>query len=282
MLLRRIATGRGAAVTALAAAAVAACLALGWWQWERSRPLADVLAAAPVPTEQVVPARGRLLAVDQGRPVTLIGQWRPDRQLLVADRRDPAGSGRTGRWVVTAVRVTEPADMLIPVVRGWVGTGRSPQDVPAPPAGRVSLTGWVQASEPLDNRADLVQPPGVAPLLGAADLVNRWPEDVADVFVIAAAAGAEGRDVAVGTESAMPGPVQVAAGTRDWRNVMYAVQWVVFAAAAGVVWWLAMHDLVPLPGGTGRTGSPGGPGRTETTAGDAPRERRHDEREVAP
>lgn len=255
-MFRAVVTPRGGLLTALAAAAVVVMIVLGVWQWDRSRPVVDVDALETLPVTEVVPDQGRVTTAEQGAPVSVGGVWRPDRQVLVADRRDPTGSDRAGRWVVTAVEVepatgTRPATLL-PVVRGWVPA--DPSDpaaaVPAPdPGARARVTGWVQASEPLDTPVDVVQPDGVVALLSAADLVNRWPEHVLDAFVIAEEAAGTDPATLAGVAEAMPGPVQVARGTRDWRNVAYAAQWWVFAGFAVVLWWRVMGDL-----GAGRKG----------------------------
>lgn len=249
-MLRTAVSPRGAGLTVLAAAAAVVLVSLGVWQWERSRPVVDVGSLTRAPLTEVVPEQGRLVTADQGAPVTVTGTWRPDRQVLVADRDDPAGTGVPGRWVVTAVEVTpetpaRPA-ILVPVVRGWVAAGPwdGAADVPAPAAGSAArVQGWVQASEPLDTPVEVVQPDGVVALLAGADLANRWPERVLDAFVLAEAGPGTGPATLVGVDRTMPGPVQAARGTRDWRNVAYAAQWWVFAGFAVVLWWRAMGDV---------------------------------------
>ncbi len=234
----------------IAAAAVVVLVSLGLWQWDRSRPIVDVAALTRVPLAEIVPAQGRLVTADQGAPVTVSGTWRADRQILVADRDDPAGSGTPGRWVVTAVEVEaatadRPA-VLVPVVRGWVGAGHgdAAAEVPTPEAGSAArVQGWVQASEPLDTPVEAVQPAGVVALLAAADLANRWPERILDAFVLAEPGAGTDPVALAGVERTMPGPVQAARGTRDWRNVAYAAQWWVFAAFTVVLWWRAMVDV---------------------------------------
>lgn len=260
--MRALASARGLALTAVTVAAIVAFLLLGQWQWERSRPVSVVADLPVVPALDVVPDRGRVLTRDQGRLVTVTGTWRPDRTVLVADRSRPDGTGEAGRWVVTAVEVRPgsgggPA-VLLPVVRGWqaAAPGAGAGEVPAP-EGPASVTGWVQASEPLDNPAAVLQPDGVVGVLAASDLVNRWPERVLDAFVIVDA-GAGGGGVLVGTDAAMPGPVQFARADRDWRNVAYAAQWLVFAAFAVVLWWRALRDVALAQ-------RPGAPGRPQVT-----------------
>lgn len=247
-MLRAVLTTRGGLLTALAAASVVVMIVLGAWQWDRSRPVVDVDALETLPATEVVPEQGRVTTAEQGSPVSVEGRWRPDRQVQVADRTDPGGSGEPGRWVVTAVEVApasgdRPATLL-PVVRGWIPADpEAPAaDVPAPPAGGpVDVTGWIQASEPLDTPVEVLQPDGVVALLSAADLVNRWPEHVLDAFVIAGPGS--GTSALTGIAEVMPGPVQEARGTRDWRNVAYAAQWWVFAGFAVVLWWRVMGDL---------------------------------------
>jgi len=252
-VLRRIATGRGLVLTIVAVAAVTVMLWLGQWQWERSRP--EVLAAGlpTVDIAEVIPQSGRLIARDQGRRVSVGGTWRPDRQVLVGDRRRPGAAnvganggengGENGRWVVTAIEVGTPdGTRLVPVVRGWVPAS-GPALPPTAPTGAVELEGWVQASEALDVPVTVVQPPGVVSLLAAADLINRWPEQVADGFVIAdAAPGVSGAENLLRGAEPLPGPVAAARTERDWRNVAYAGQWWVFAAFAAALWWRAIND----------------------------------------
>lgn len=266
-MLRTAVTPRGAALTVAALAAVVVLAALGVWQWERSRPVVDPDSLVTLPVTDVVPTRGRLVTADQGGPVSVAGTWRPDRHLLVADRSDPRGSGEPGRWVVTAVEVAPAAGdrpaVLVPVVRGWVAAGPDDPAAPVPaPAGPASVAGWVQASEPLDTPVEVVQPDGVVALLAAADLANRWPEHVLDAFVLAGDGPDTDPATLTGVDATMPGPVQVARGTRDWRNVAYAAQWWVFAGFAGVLWWRAMGDLAGSRPGAGAAGAPDDRGRS--------------------
>ncbi len=261
--MRRWVTGRNVVVTVLAAGVVAG---LGWlatWQWERSRPDVVVSGLATVDAVGLFPEADRLVTRDQGRRVSVQGVWRPERSILVADRRNPVDGSTPGFWLVTAVEVDTPAgERLLPVVRGWAGGGGglTPAQVGGdPPSGSATVEGWIQASEALDVPVDVINAPGTVSLLAAADLVNRWPEDVIDGFVIldatsvrgtagsrgtADSAQARGGDVAAlaGVEVALPGPVEAARADRDWRNVAYAAQWWVFAAFAVVLWWRTLQD----------------------------------------
>jgi cytochrome oxidase assembly protein ShyY1 len=94
-------------------------------------PVADVLAPdRPVPDDQ------------EWRLVTATGTYAVDDTVIVRYRtRD----GESGVDVVVPL-VTKNGPALL-VDRGWLSTdgrGAAPADVPAPPAGEVTVTGWVR------------------------------------------------------------------------------------------------------------------------------------------
>ena len=203
---------------ALALALAAAFAALGNWQLERSRTHAE-----PARTEQVVPLV-QVLAPSStftgranGQRVATSGTYRPQDQLLVADR--PLG-GEPGSWLVTALAVqVDGGTALLPVLRGWLPEGAAP---PEPPTGVVELTGRLQPGEP---------PRGYAPgqelrALSSADLVNAWDGPLYTGYLAL--------EEAASPLSVVPtsGP----AGDLDLRNVSYALQWWLFAAFAVLVW----------------------------------------------
>lgn len=247
---RRLLTGRWLALTALLVAAVGGMVWLGQWQWQRSAPETAALVEDPagVPpaalpaVEDLVPVGERVVQGDPGRLVRVSGEWVPERTLLVADRAAPGDPDASGRWVVTAVRLGQRADVdvLVPVVRGWVPAdpGAPAGPAPAPPAGPVEVVGWLQAAEPLDLPVDIVQPDGVVPILATADLVNRWPEELLGGFVVAAP-GSPGV-----TADPLTAPPESARESRDWRNLAYSAQWFVFAGFAVVLWWRMLRDDV--------------------------------------
>ena len=203
---------------ALALALATAFAALGNWQLERSRT-----HAGPGRTEQVVPL-AQVLAPSStftgradGQRVAVTGTYRPQDQVLVADR--PRG-GEPGSWLVAALAVeADGGAALLPVLRGWLPEGAAPPD---PPSGAVELTGRLQPGEP---------PRGYAPgqelrALSSADLVNAWDGPLYTGYLALEEASAPLSVV----------PTSAPTGDLDLRNVSYALQWWLFAAFAVLVW----------------------------------------------
>jgi cytochrome oxidase assembly protein ShyY1 len=129
------------------------CIRLGQWQFHRLHDteqsnawIRTNLKAAPVPV-------GDVLAVDHGVPDNRV--WTPVRATGTYDAsativlRYQARDGRSGVDLVTPL-VTDSGAALI-VDRGWMATpntGAMPADPPAPPAGRVTVSGYVQGDNP--------------------------------------------------------------------------------------------------------------------------------------
>jgi cytochrome oxidase assembly protein ShyY1 len=129
---------------------------LGRWQFsrldDRQRDNAVVErneGAAPVEVGEVL-APGRAVDPDdEWRTVTATGTYLPDETVIVRYRtRD----GASGVDVVVPLQ-TESGPALL-VDRGWLPTdnsGATPDDVPAPPAGEVTITGYVRADATGDS-----------------------------------------------------------------------------------------------------------------------------------
>ena len=123
---------------------------LGRWQFHR---LADRQhdnavverneGAAPVAVGDVL-APGRAVDPDdEWRVVTATGTYLADETVIVRYRTREGSSG------VDVVVPLQPDDgPAVLVDRGWLATdnsGASPDEVPAPPTGTVTVTGWVRA-----------------------------------------------------------------------------------------------------------------------------------------
>jgi cytochrome oxidase assembly protein ShyY1 len=227
-------------VVFLAGAAV--CARLGIWQLDRAEvgreqrdrgvaaeqspaPLADVLAPQTSFTGDLV-----------GRHVTVTGAYEADGQLLVADR---ALEDRTGSIVLTPLRVVGGSGdgAVLPVARGWVA---SPDDAPAPPAGEVTLTGYLQASEAagaLDVDA------GTAEGISTAQLVNVWGGPIWSGYLVLDDSSA-GPDDAV---ERLPAPQAGGGEGLDLRNLGYALQWWIFGLFAVGLWIRMVRDEAAGP-----------------------------------
>lgn len=280
----------------LGVAAVGVATGLGLWQldaWQHHRELAavDLTAQEPVPMADVLEVGAPFPGDAVGRPVVVDGTWRPDLTLLVSDRRV---DGVDGYWVVTPVAVgpegsSDPGpgddDVLLPVVRGWSPT---PDDLPAPPEGDVETVAWLQPSEGTgavdDDASDRV-----VPQMRLADVLRLVDGPMYEAYGIVAGSGpADGDwpvgDAAVnagtdGLDAVTPDQVPEISASTGLRNLLYAIEWWVFASFAAFVWWRFVKDEVDkaraadAPGGGpdgGPDGRPEGPDGGPDAPGDVP------------
>jgi cytochrome oxidase assembly protein ShyY1 len=216
-------------------AMLALCVVLANWQWNRyqqrsaendrldaalsapAQPVDELLVAGPVGDAADLPAEL------EWRTATASGEF--DAEGEVAVRRRPL-EGRAGFWIVTPL-VTESGVLL--VNRGWAPAGRdatAAPEVPAPPVGPVTVTGRLRAAEttqqsqpPPDGQAWAADPDTLVPP-GAGDRYEAYlelRESVPD--------SAEGLTL-------LSDP-----GHRGLNNLVYAVQWLIFAAVGAIGWW---------------------------------------------
>lgn len=130
-----------------------ACLALARWQFNRSDAKQTAVEhvqqnwdAAPVPLDDVVTFGEALDPSDTWRPVTVRGEYLVSEMMLVRNRTH---ASRPGYDVMVPFRTIDGT--VLAVDRGWLPHGASadaPDEVPAPPAGTVSLLVRVKPTEP--------------------------------------------------------------------------------------------------------------------------------------
>lgn len=236
--------------------AVLAAVGLGIWQlhaWQSQRAdqQRDLTRGAPVALSTVIGPDSPFPGESLGQPVRFSGEWLPRSTMYVSDREV---QGRNGYWVVTPVEVSGTRSAM-PVVRGW-----SPR--PSAPAvtGSVDLTGWLQVGEG-SGLVDRDPSDDVVPEMRIASLVQHVPVDLYGGFVIDRAAG--------------PGLVQVdptdapqVGSTTALRNLLYAIEWWIFAGFALVVWGRWCRDtLHPERRTRDEDDDPDGPGSDEEQAG---------------
>ena len=123
---------------------------LGQWQFgrldDRQRHNAVVErneAAAPADVASVLAPGREVDEDDEWRVVTATGTYLPDETVIVRYRTH---EGSAGVDVVVPLQTTGGPAVLVD--RGWLATdntGGDVADVPAPPAGQVTVTGWVRA-----------------------------------------------------------------------------------------------------------------------------------------
>lgn len=241
---RRLLAPRWLALHAGVVVALVVCALLGYWQLDRARDLraqslrpAANLDAPPVALDSLLPANGRLDPADIGRPVAAMGSYDAAHQLLVPDREL---DGTDGYLVVTPLR-TDSGDALV-VVRGWIPAppGSRPPDTPAPPAGPLTVTGWLGESE--DPPPLAASPPaGQVASVHLASLVNLVPYELYDGVVTL-------QTLDAASELALPPPpVLLSGGNWPLQNVFYALEWWIFGLAAVALWVSAVRRR-PAPG----------------------------------
>ena len=237
--------------TVLAVLAVLACLALGAWQFDRARTrdtpttAGDPMAVAAVLLEAVVPADGRVPAGSQPVAVTAMGRYDGEHQLLVPGRTQGAAPAD---YVVTPLVMADGRAVL--VVRGWQPPpeeGEEPE-IPAPPIGTMTVTGWLVPSESLDAGTvdPLTLPAGQVATVTAARVAGLLPYPIVDGYVGLVQQHAE-------PPPAVTGPVAVTAPTPlavpqvsesvRWsvQSLFYAFEWWFFALVVVWMWAQALR-----------------------------------------
>lgn len=215
------------AIAAVIAMVLAGRWQLGVWREYQSQDQAQQIQRSPVPLASVLGPDEPLTARSDGTLVRAEGRWAPvDDQFLLP--------GRTPRrsWVVSPLLVDGTGSALL-VVRGATATDR----LPPVPAGPVTVTGVVQPSEPFgtsvgtDRRVDA---------LNVSVLVSAVPYDLYTAYVVR-------------TDQLPPDPTTLdpvapvrpdASWTAGIRNLVYAIQWEIFAGFTAFMWWRIARDRV--------------------------------------
>ena len=236
-MLSLLRTRRWIGFTALVLGAIVAFGLLSSWQWSRAEQhrnerLAVQAAAAAAPTGLAdLDLSGGVTPADEWRTVTVTGVYDTAAEVLVRKRPLEATNGF---WVMTPLRAVDGSvadGTLVWVNRGWLpvgGDALATPAVPPPPAGEVTVVGYLrpfEAADPTDNEglpAGQVAAPAPA-LLPAAPSVDGYLQLAESVPV------QEGL-----TLLPLPEP-------DDGRNVSYAVQWLLFAAVAMAGWYVFLR-----------------------------------------
>lgn len=234
---------------ALALVAVGAATWLGLWQWgawedHRVSAAQDLTAVDPIPLADAIGPDDAFPGDRVGQPVVVSGSWVPDGTVYVEGREY---DGQAGVWAVTPLTVAGAGGSALLVVRGWAPAVDS---VPAAPTGDAELVAWLQPPEG-SGEADADPTDDVLPQLRIADAIQHVDQDLYGAFgVVADEAGAG--DWPVGDRATNPGtaglqpvapPEQPDVGPlTSARNLLYALEWWIFAAFAGFVWWRYVRD----------------------------------------
>ncbi len=251
------------------------CAALGRWQWHRYQdkharnasvqgsydlPVADLRSVLPDPA---APGGSRFDPGQEWRPVRASGRYEPSGTTLVRNRpREVSGDDPTfGFEILVPLRLDDGSVLLVD--RGWVPNaftgekaGRTPDAVPAPPSGRVTVVVTLRRSEPSRDQqlpagqAASIAVPQVARALG----VSSYP-----------AYGALRSESPAGSSAPLL-PQRPEPDGGEGINASYAVQWLLFAALAlGFPFWYVRRS---------RTAGAAGPSRSDASPAPAVRPRR--------
>ncbi|WP_141015154.1 SURF1 family protein [Nocardioides sambongensis] len=201
------------------------------WQERRAAEQVDLTTAEPVPLSELLGPDHPFPSVGLGRPVEISGTWLPQGTVLVDGRED--ADGADGLWVVTPLTDGEPDAPAIPVVRGWVPDGTDPADVPAV-SGTADLVGWLQPGEG-SGQTDPDPTDDVLPQVRIADLVQRVDQDLYGAYAVA-------QEPEEGLAPATLDQLPKVSRFTALRNILYAIEWWVFAAFAGYIWWRYVRD----------------------------------------
>jgi cytochrome oxidase assembly protein ShyY1 len=221
--------------SAFVLAMLALCVVLANWQWNRyqqrntENDLLDAALAAPTTSISQLLEADPADAVEafpdelEWRSATATGQF--DAAAEVAVRRRPL-DGRTGFWIVTPL-VTDRGVLL--VNRGWAPAGQDATarpEVQAPPVGTVTVTGRLRAPESTSQ----TEPAPVGQAWAADPVVLVTPESQAryNAYLVLG----ESDPPATEGLTELPEP-----GHRGLNNLVYSVQWLIFAAVGVVGWW---------------------------------------------
>lgn len=214
---------------------------LGSWQWGRAHRYHTVSPATiarfhtPQPAARYLGAGAFVPTGDVGQMLVATGSYDTARQLTVPGQ---SLGGRTGCYVVLPLRTAGRGAVI--VNRGWVPERGGDCAAPAPPTGRVTVTGWVdQTANPADDTSLTGQQPGQISEIDAGQLVNLWPYRLANAYVTATAETAVPAAPAASSAglARIPSPAHaVKTFSWDFLNLGYTGQWFLFAGA-GLWWW---------------------------------------------
>lgn len=223
--------------------AIPFCIFMGSWQLGRFEDRVQDHETATAPQDPARREAARplteLLPVDKatvGDQTTVSGRYAD--QLLVPERKL---DDREGFYVLTLLRTDD--GKALPVVRGWLPGDPDTAKVPAPPTGRVTVTGALQAAESVGSNGVSGRsgwPEGQTGAISAATLLNLVPYDVYDAWVTLNEGDSGMRAV----------PVSAPQGTgldlKAFQNLGYTAEWFAFVGFVIFMWFRLLRREVEL------------------------------------
>ncbi|WP_202486504.1 SURF1 family protein [Streptomyces sp. SID4985] len=228
-------------LTLVAIALIPTMIKLGFWQHHRYEErtarndlVSRALHADPVPVERLTSPGHAVTRLDKYRTVTATGTFDTAHEVVV--RRRTSSDGEVGFHVLTPLRLTDGTVLL--VNRGWIpanGVQTAFPKIPAPPAGKTTITGRLKADETtaasgIKNVKGL--PDRQIMLINSAEETRRLGAKVLGGYVEQTAPTPRGDT-----------PEQISSpGSEDAPlNYAYMIQWWLFAAGVPVGWWFLVR-----------------------------------------
>jgi cytochrome oxidase assembly protein ShyY1 len=237
---------RWGAYLALTLVFALACGLLSWWQWARRAEAVDEIQrveqnydAEPIPLVEALPGLDSWEADDEWTPVLLQGEYQVADELLVRNR---VRGGKPGFIQLVPFRLDDGT--VVVVDRGWLPVGdtadASPDHVPAPPVGEVTVVARLRPAEPeLPGRT---APEGQIASIDVAGIIDDL--------------GVDGYTAAYGVLASEDPPVDdmpypaVRPEEDEGPHLSYALQWIAFGVLAfvGLFWaWRRELRIAALP-----------------------------------
>ena len=195
---------------------------LGFWQVRRleerrleNAVVSSRLAGTPIRIEELITGAGPDIDSLEFRNAVATGVFDTTEEVLV---RSQVHAGTAGWHVITPLVLSNGRAVL--VNRGWVPLEMDAVPVPvAPPAGRVTITGWVNLTQER-RAAGAVEPQGRLTRIARIDidrLDDQMPAALLPVYVVA-------------DEGGQPLPIPVARPdvADEGPHLLYAIEWFSF------------------------------------------------------
>ncbi|MFI0978346.1 SURF1 family protein [Streptomyces sp. NPDC021093] len=215
--------------------AIPFCIFMGSWQLGRFEDRVDShrsAETAPDPAKQAAVPLAELLPVStetSGKQARVTGRYA--EQFLVPGR---TLDEKAGYYVLAMLKTDGGGGKGLPVVRGWVAGDARGATAPPAPAGEVTVTGALQASE--NSQTDGVDASGGLPggqvgMISSSTLVNLVPYGVYDAWITQSASE--------GGLKAVPAVAPQGSGLdlKAFQNLGYTGEWFVFAGFVLFMWF---------------------------------------------
>lgn len=220
-------TGRAIGLAALALVLMAVMVVLGLWQLgvyddHQHEDAQARLESRPVPLAQVLGPDDAYPSDAVSLPVTMSGRYLADQQFEV----------RNGETLGVARAVVTPLEVdggsMVLVVRGR-GDLHQP-----PPSGTVDVTGVLEPSDQTGSSLDADRATGG---IRTAALVQDFNQDLYAGYVVLTSSEPGEQLVAITP------PTPESSRWAGVRNLVYAVQWWVFAGFVAFMWWRIVAEV---------------------------------------